>query len=57
MAKDLKPIPEDNEGLPKLPKKVRNTMGYMKDGGMVNKKSKVAGRLAKRGYGKAMKKK
>ena len=28
-----------------------------KDGGMVSKKSKVAGRLAKRGYGKAMKKK
>jgi hypothetical protein len=32
-------------------------MGFMKDGGMVKKKSKVAGRLAKRGYGKAMKKK
>ena len=53
----LKPIPEDNKGLPKLPKEVRNDMGFMKDGGMVKKKSKVAGRLAKRGYGKAMKKK
>ena len=53
----LKPIPEDNKGLPNLPKEVRNKMGYMKDGGMVNKnkKSKVAGRLAKRGYGKVMK--
>lgn len=30
----LKPIPSDNKGLPKLPKAVRNNMGYMKHGGM-----------------------
>ena len=32
---NLKPIPEDNKGLAKLPKKVRNKMGYMQEGGMV----------------------
>ena len=30
----LKPIPEGNKGLPKLPKEVRNRMGYMNHGGM-----------------------
>ena len=30
----LKPIPEDNKGLPNLPKDVRNEMGYMQEGGM-----------------------
>jgi hypothetical protein len=30
---DLKPIPEGNKGLPKLPKEVRNKMGYMDGGG------------------------
>ena len=29
----LKPIPEDNKGLPNLPKAVRNKMGFMKSGG------------------------
>jgi hypothetical protein len=29
----LKSIPADNKGLPKLPKSVRNKMGYMADGG------------------------
>jgi len=29
----LKPIPEENKGLPNLPEKVRNNMGYMKKGG------------------------
>lgn len=29
----LKPIPKDNKGLPNLPEKVRNNMGYMKKGG------------------------
>ena len=33
--KDLKPIPAKNKGLPKLPKKVRNQMGFMKNGGTV----------------------
>ena len=31
----LKPIPADNKGLPKLPKKVRNKMGFMRNGGSV----------------------
>ena len=37
MAKggQLKPVPEDNPGLAKLPEKVRNRMGYMQDGGKV----------------------
>tara|TARA_R100000234_G_scaffold34210_1_gene20260 strand:- start:2226 stop:3950 length:1725 start_codon:yes stop_codon:yes gene_type:complete len=37
MAKggQLKPVPEDNPGLAKLPEKVRNRMGYMQDGGEV----------------------
>ena len=32
----LKPVPEDNPGLGKLPEMVRNRMGYMQDGGMVD---------------------
>ena len=32
---NLKAIPADNKGLPNLPKSVRNSMGYMKRGGMV----------------------
>ena len=31
----LKPIPEGNKGLPKLPKEVRNKMGFLKSGGKV----------------------
>ena len=31
----LRDIPEGNKGLPKLPKEVRNKMGFMKDGGPV----------------------
>jgi len=34
----LKKIPEKNKGLPSLPKKVRNKMGYMKAGGTIQKK-------------------
>jgi len=33
--KKLKPIPADNKGLKKLPTKVRNNMGFMKNGGSV----------------------
>ena len=33
----LKPIPQDNKGLPNLPKKVRNQMGFMQMGGMMKK--------------------
>ena len=32
----LKPIPEDNKGLPNLPEDVRNEMGYMQAGGMTD---------------------
>jgi hypothetical protein len=32
---NLKPIPAGNKGLPKLPKEVRNRMGYMAEGGGV----------------------
>lgn len=32
---NLKKVPEGNTGLKKLPKDVRNKMGYMKRGGMV----------------------
>lgn len=32
--KSLKKVPEGNKGLPKLPKAVRNKMGYMKNGGV-----------------------
>ena len=35
-AANLKPIPEGNKGLPKLPKAVRNKMGFMADGGMAS---------------------
>jgi len=34
--KNLKPIPKDNPGLAKLPKAVRNKMGYMQEGGEVS---------------------
>ena len=37
----LKPIPEGNKGLPKLPKKVRNRMGFMKDGGLAEATAKL----------------
>ena len=42
----LKPIPPDNKGLPKLPEKVRNTMGYMKKGGKLTPKEKKLAALA-----------
>jgi hypothetical protein len=33
----VKKVPEGNKGLAKLPKTVRNRMGYMKDGGFAGK--------------------
>jgi len=33
---DLKEVPEDNKGLAKLPKEVRNKMGYFAEGGNVD---------------------
>ncbi len=35
MAKKLKPVPSGNKGLPKLPKDVRNDMGFFNEGGSV----------------------
>jgi hypothetical protein len=35
MNKKLKSIPPKNKGLKKLPKKVRNKMGFKKKGGIV----------------------
>ena len=40
MKKNLKPIPKTNKGLPKLPKAVRNKMGYMNKGGAAKKKKR-----------------
>lgn len=40
-VKKLKPIPPGNKGLPKLPKEVRNKMGYFVEGGRAEKR-KVA---------------
>ena len=61
MYKDgsLKPIPEGNEGLPKLPKEVRNNMGFLKEGGMVKDKRSpfMGGGVAYAGGGRAMKRK
>ena len=39
----LKPIPEGNKGLPKLPKKVRNKMGFMAKGGSVEVQARGCG--------------
>ena len=36
----LKSVPEGKKGLSKLPTPVRNKMGFMKKGGMLNKKGK-----------------
>jgi hypothetical protein len=61
MYKDgsLKPIPADNKGLPKLPKEVRNNMGFLKDGGMAKDKKSpfMGGGIAYAGGGRAMKRK
>lgn len=35
-------VPADNPGLAKLPKKVRNRMGYMAEGGMVKETSRFS---------------
>ena len=37
VKKNLKPVPQDNPGLGKLPEAVRNKMGYMQKGGEVEK--------------------
>lgn len=35
MKKNLKPVPAGNKGLSKLPTRVRNKMGFMRDGGIM----------------------
>ena len=49
--KKLKKIPAGNKGLPKLPKKIRNKMGYFVNGGKAEQKKD--GKIAK-GCGKVM---
>jgi len=48
-AGGLKPAPEGNKGLKKLPKEVRNKMGFMKGGGKVKPKGAAAGGGYKKG--------
>jgi len=48
-AKAKKPVPEENKGLKKLPKDVRNKMGYMKGGGMAKKGYAKGGAVKKKG--------
>jgi hypothetical protein len=57
--KKLKEIPTGNKGLPKLPKEVRNNMGFLKKGGMVKDKRSpfMGGGVAYKGGGRAMKRK
>jgi len=45
----LKPVPKGNKGLPKLPKKVRNKMGFMKDGGLAEATAKLKAQGLKAG--------
>jgi len=47
----MKKPTENQKGLKKLPKGVRNKMGYMKDGGKVKKKGYAkGGMMKKKGY-------
>ena len=56
----MKQVPAGNKGLGKLPKKVRNKMGYMNEGGMTAKKKQDmmgmgmygGGMTKKKGYNK-----
>ena len=48
MKKNLKTVDKKkNPGLSKLPKKVRNKMGYMKDGGVVRGTARGGGAATK----------
>ena len=51
MKESLKPVKPDQKGLQKLPKEVRNKMGYMKNGGRVMKKDGGCAQI--KGFGKA----
>ena len=53
MGGPLKPVdPKTQKGLSKLPTKVRNKMGYMKDGGKVKKKKRFKSTKEIEDYGK-----
>ena len=56
-AGGLKPAPEGNKGLKKLPKEVRNKMGFMQAGGMKKSKGYAAGGKKSKGYAAGGKKK
>ena len=43
MGKNLKPVPEGNKGLKKLPTEVRNKMGFMRRGGKVTSSKNESG--------------
>ena len=45
MGKKLKPVPEGNKGLKKLPTEVRNKMGFMRRGGKVGKTTKEVNQI------------
>ena len=48
--KAKKKIPSDNKGLAKLPKDVRNKMGYMKEGGKLKVSNKTVSINPPAGY-------
>ena len=50
MAGGLKDVPEGNKGLKKLPKEVRNKMGYKAKGGMMKTKGYAKGGMKTKGY-------
>ena len=54
---NMRKVPEGNKGLGKLPKSVRNKMGFMKTGGDVKKKGMATGGMAKGMPAGGMKKK
>ena len=49
-GKVLKKVKPSQKGLKKLPKKVRNKMGFLKKGGSISKR-KAGGRVVKRAVG------
>ena len=52
MAGGLKDAPEGNTGLKKLPKQVRNKMGFNAKGGMMKSKGYAKGGMKSKGYAK-----
>jgi hypothetical protein len=51
----MKKVPEGNKGLSKLPKDVRNKMGYMSKGGMAKKYGYAKGGMVQANCGASMK--